>query len=459
MLCPSCQAPIEADAVFCGHCGTPLPPVHLREAEADEAAQIQQLDQWPDDSTSDIAEETTQKFIPPRSYPLTPAPVNKSKVSTSSPGSSILSLSAARPGHKSGAPSTGRNLAFIAVILAILGIGIAAGFFALWQNKHIPSGDHTASAPFRLEGVVTFHDTSSTQSGTNTVSLTANGLKNLTAPAHYAAWLVDENEAHIQPLGTLAYTGGSYKLDFNRQGGNILAVGSIVQVTQETTQATLPTGRVVLNAHLPLMALMHVKHLLVSFPSTPNHMALLPGLLDQTRQLSAQSQLLSKAKSKKEVRCVTQNIFTLLDGQHLARPMVKPQDCAAAHVSQLSSEFGILGTDNNGYISTVGAHASLAATQTDSTDTIRKYAQQVIFSSENLKTWLSTLRHDAQDVLAHPEDSGKIKEILSLSDYALNGVDSNNSGNVDPVRGEAGALQAYLYGQSMATLKLSTTNQ
>ncbi|GCE26523.1 hypothetical protein KDA_20070 [Dictyobacter alpinus] len=448
MLCPSCKAPIDADAVFCGHCGAPLPPVHLRTSGADEGVQVKQLDHTSDDAINDISEENTYKFSPSPAYPLTPSPVSRPP----SPAPSTLSLSQPRPGHTH---STGRNLAFIAVILAILGIAIAAVVFALWQNRHITSTNTTALPQKTTGGLVMFRDNSQAQKGPDSVSLMVNGLDKPTAAQHYAAWLVDENEAHIQPLGTLTQTGNDYELKFTGQDNNLLAMGSIVQVTLETTQAALPTGRVVLRAQFPPLALVHIKHLLVSYPSTPNQTALLTGLLDQTRQVSFQAQLLRSSNNKTVIRCAAQNIMTLVDGHPLAKTLVKPKECAAAHVPQVTSEFGLLGNDNNGYVSTVGAHASLAATQPDSTDTIRTYAKQIIFSSENLKNWFTTLRQDTQEILEHPEDAGTIKKIASLADDALNGVDNNNNGTIEPIQGEAGALQAYNYGQSMATLKLT----
>lgn len=463
MLCPGCQAPIESDAVFCGHCGSPLPPVHLRGSGIEESAQVQSIEQWSDNGAGAVEEQAHQPFAA-SPYPLTPLPASKVSSSTPSPAPTPLTggPSLHSQGRREGAPSTGRNLVFIAVILAILGVGIAAGIFALWQNKHIPVHQlltNTASVPLpRISGVANFHDTSNARSGINSVSLSVQGLQPLANGSHYEAWLVNEHELHILPLGTLTKTGDTYAVNFSQPDGNILALGNTLQVTVETTQATLPSGRVLLSAHFPPMAGMHINHLLVSYPDTPGKVALLPGLLAQTRQLYAQSQQLRTTDDKTAIQCLAQNMLVLLDGQSPAKPTVKSHVCASAHVPQLSINYGLLGQNNNGYVSTIGAHASLAATQADSTDNIRKYAQQVIFSSENLSNWFSTLHQDAQYLLEHPNDHSKAVEIMSLADHALNGVDSNDNGSVDPIRGEAGVMQAYLSGQSMATLNL-TSNQ
>ncbi|WP_420917169.1 zinc ribbon domain-containing protein [Dictyobacter halimunensis] len=85
MLCPGCQAPIESDAVFCGHCGSPLPPVHLRSG-VEAPAQMQAGKQWVDEEASESAAQgqTHQPFVSP-AYPLTPIPASKASGSTPSP--------------------------------------------------------------------------------------------------------------------------------------------------------------------------------------------------------------------------------------------------------------------------------------------------------------------------------------------------------------------------------------
>ncbi|GCE18876.1 zinc ribbon domain-containing protein [Dictyobacter kobayashii] len=86
MLCPGCQAPIEADAVFCGHCGSPLPPVHLRNLGDEEPSQVQSVEQWSGSNADEVSGERIQQqpFAAP-AYPLTPAPVSKVAGSTPSP--------------------------------------------------------------------------------------------------------------------------------------------------------------------------------------------------------------------------------------------------------------------------------------------------------------------------------------------------------------------------------------
>ena len=113
--------------------------------------------------------------------------------------------------------------------------------------------------------------------------------------------------------------------------------------------------------------------------------------------------------------------------------------------------FGILG---QGYATTAAAHAALAATQPDSTNTIRLHAGHVEIATNNIQGWVTTVDQDALKLLANPSDTPVIQEIVNLSDHAYHGVDTNGDEQIDPVPGEAGAITAYIHGQLMAGLPL-----
>jgi hypothetical protein len=120
-------------------------------------------------------------------------------------------------------------------------------------------------------------------------------------------------------------------------------------------------------------------------------------------------------------------------------------------------DLGLLGSDNNGYVNIVSARASLASSQPDATTSVRQNAQYVMIASNNLQQWFTTINQDANSLLQNPTQTSVIQSIAQQSNYALNGVDSNNDGKISPTTGEAGATQAYLYGQSMASLLLTAT--
>ena len=78
----------------------------------------------------------------------------------------------------------------------------------------------------------------------------------------------------------------------------------------------------------------------------------------------------------------------------------------------------------------------------------------MIDATDNLTVWLKAIDQDAQSLLTNPNDTNRAHDMLMLSERALNGIDLNHNGHVDPVKGEAGANSAYLAGQAMAGLTL-----
>src|SRR5262249_35733437 len=114
--------------------------------------------------------------------------------------------------------------------------------------------------------------------------------------------------------------------------------------------------------------------------------------------------------------------------------------------------FGIL--DTNGYAATAATHASLAATQSDSTAVIRQHASEVEIGTTNITGWVTTIDQNALALLNNPNNQAGIAEKVALADEAFHGVDSNGNGQIEPIAGEEGAATAYLRGQLTATLTL-----
>jgi hypothetical protein len=70
----------------------------------------------------------------------------------------------------------------------------------------------------------------------------------------------------------------------------------------------------------------------------------------------------------------------------------------------------------------------------------------------NIKGWATQVDQDALKLRVSPHNTSLIQDIVTLSDHIFHGVDANGDGRVDPVAGEAGAINGYSYGQLMAML-------
>jgi hypothetical protein len=184
------------------------------------------------------------------------------------------------------------------------------------------------------------------------------------------------------------------------------------------------------------------------------------GLVDQTQRLSSASQLLQSiagSGNTAALQCAAQSIIDIVQGTRGSQYQPLANQCASQNITEVGDGYGLLGT--GGYIANGEAHASLAATQSDTTANIRLHAGHVAICLENVKGWVTTIDQDALALLNNPTNTAKVQEIVTLANHALNGVDINGDEKVDPIPGEGGAATAYFHGQLMATLALAPGSQ
>ena len=471
MHCPGCNMPLDEEGAFCGYCGEQLPairphsPVQMRApGEAPKMGYVKPVVQWQNSAMGDVqvrpapSQSSVNFRFDLHGNSRTPLPIDNMPTPIPPASSSIHNPIPTRPFRT--VSGTGRNVVFLGIILMILLVGLLAGALTLFQHKQIPSRYTMTSAMSNVGGSISFSDapvrqgTARQVGSTNSVNISINGLKPPPAGSHYAAWIIDEETEHISSLGTVTQKGSASTVNFQRGNLNVLSMGNKLEITQENAQTTLPTGHVMLSASFPALALVHIKHLLVSFPGTPGNIGLLVGLRGQVQQLHNQTQLLKAGGDNESVACVAQNVVNLIEGRNGDQAQPLDPICATKNIMAVDDGYGLLGNKNNGYVPAAAMHASLAATQPDTTDTIRFHARQVIDATDNLTTWLKAIDQDAQSLLANPGDTNKLQDMLQLSEQSLNGIDLNHNGRVDPVKGEAGANSAYAAGQAMATLTL-----
>lgn len=437
MQCKNCSQPIDEEAAFCGSCGQQLVPNVARDAVlayATGRARADNLQAAPG-RANHIVQPQPQQAARPLTHAMLqkPAPIHRR------PGLHSYTL------FSTHAPLTwqskpARNIAFLTIILAILVVGILAGVIALEQHRQLAPGNGASTDMEQAQGSVTFSDSQSGQGTSDRLTIQISGISVAAPETHLAAWLLNEQTEQTFSLGILdkqtVQKQTRYILNLTSQGTNLLGQGNKVEITQESGKATLPTGRVLLVATFPAMAFVHIKHLLVSFPSTPNNVGLLPGLRTQVRQLQEQASLL-RTGSPETAQCVAQDIINQVEGQHGTHYHSLPDTCPSSNGQGVSDGFGLLGQAGGGYVTSAAAHASLAATQPDTTDTIRTYARQLVTATDNLKGGLTSLEQDALTLLATPADTASRQNAIELTDHIFTATN-----------------MAYQAGQRMATLTL-----
>jgi hypothetical protein len=348
------------------------------------------------------------------------------------------------------------------VILAIVVVVVGSLSWFLTRPSNVTVTPSPTPIVVVAKGQVSFLDSQNNAPGaTDALKITATGLANPPDGSAYDAWLVDTTNEQILPLGSFSKSDPTtFALSYASTGSqsqvNLIGAGNKIEVTQEQGNVTAPAGKVVLSAIFPPQAFVHIRHLLFKFPTTPGNIGLLSGLVNQAQKVSALSQLLQhNASNTASVKCIAQEMINISEGRNGTHFSPLATYCASLGVDNtvLGDGFGILG---NGYITVATAHAALAASQSDATDTIKQRAKDVAASTDSVKAVITKINDEALELLTNPTAAaGQASEIVSLSDHAYRGFDQNGDGKISPVVGEAGALTAYTSGQLMATLTLA----
>jgi len=397
--------------------------------------------------------------------PFTSAAVAPGKRSSTLAPTDTAARTFDTPTGESGAVSQKRTsiglIALVAVLLvALLGGGLA--WFVIQRS----------AAPPAIAAQITFGDATGTSPGhSNGLRIT---LRNAPAPAsgnHYVLWLIDDQQEIVYDLGSLVLQQGAYTLAPNAplaQGGDLLALGNRLEVTQERGVTAAPLGAILVSGAFPPLAFVHIRHLLVTFPTTPNKVGLLVGLLTQASLLATQGHALTaSANTSARVVCLAQSILDITEGAQGPDSHPLGPQCAALDVTATGDGFGLAAPSltgsaasylsKTGYLSDAADHASLAASQPDATSTIHSYANQVGACIANIQQWTQQLIPQARALLAQPTNSATAQSVARLVAMMYAGVDTNLDGHIDAVSGEGGALQAYQSGQLMASLTLTHT--
>lgn len=469
MECPRCNSPLEQSAAFCGHCGALLKP-HL-------GADIATMRDLPDNSTAPTILSRPNSTQPPLAHAQLNSQydISSNAYADSHPfdgfsdvqreqGTRLSNTASQRqqPSTPSILPlvRSGRGrwklLILLPLVVIIVGAAIAGALFLMSRNS-APSALSTAT------GQVSFLDSQTSVSGiTDSVKIVASGLKNPPAGYQYDAWLFDTDNEQIFSLGMLSKDGMNFVLTSTQPGTNLIGQGNEIEITQEQGIPNVPAGKNLLSATLPAHALIHIRHLLASFPATPGQVGLLVGLLNETQKLNTQAGLLQNnlANHGMQARqCLAQSIINIIEGTSGADYSPLASECAAQNIMEAGDGFGLLNagpaTASHGYLATAAQHAALAANQSDSTNLIRRQAKKVEASIDNSRVLIEQIKGNALELLHHPSNTAQVAEIVSQSDHAYHGFDQNGNGIIEPILGEAGAVTAYTNGQLMAALTLS----
>lgn len=294
-------------------------------------------------------------------------------------------------------------------------------------------------------------------------TITLSGLPVPKAGTHYEVWFLAEGGEVRSYAGEVAMNDSAEgQLVFiNPNQENTLALFDQLEVTIESNSDPSPeepSENIAASSVFPPLALIHVRHVLVSFQGAPNGEALIQGLWYTADNIdNAVIELLQAYQNKDEklFRLKNEEIINQLVGsanadQYLDWNMDGDKD-------DPGDGFGLLENGAQGYIPTSISHAIYAVESADATENIRIHSAHVVISVENMRGWSEQLLKKAlqlQGMSFGAEMEQLLPEMQLLSKQILFGVDTNRNELIEPITGEGGGDTAYEHAYYMAEMPL-----
>ena len=299
-------------------------------------------------------------------------------------------------------------------------------------------------------------------------TVTLADLPALKAGTHYEVW-------YLAGGGEVRRNVGVIKMDDSAQGQlvytnleqqNILSLFDQLEVTIEPDNDPNPneaSSDVVASSVFPPLALVHVRHILGSFPTAPEQGALIQGLWYSSEWVYTNSVDIQNAFSNGDeqlFRIKNEELINMIVGNANKNQYIDwNQD---GTINDPSDGYGMLqngdpGYNDQGYISQTISHAQFAAQAVDSTENIKLQSANLLFCLENMNGWSEQLLEKVLQLQSMPFGADMeplIKEITALSDQIISGIDSNGNDLIEPIIGEGGATTAYEYAYYLAEMPL-----
>jgi serine/threonine protein kinase len=337
----------------------------------------------------------------------------------------------------------------LAVLLAIL---IGAGVLLSGVLSNDDDKNPSVAAP-ETYGLLQFESI-------DRAVLTVTGLPQPPEGQQYEAWLLgQEARRGMGPIDLQA--DGSGQMSFTSDE-NLLTLYDRFEITLEPQDSNpVATGDTVYSGVIPAGPLVHIKHLLVSFHNTPDHIGLVTGLMNQTEQIeviAADMQAAFDDQDLAEIKRQAEGLINLIEGSEGEHFGDLDGD---GDITNLGDGYGLLpSADNSGYIQTAIEHANYAATTEGATDIVIQNAERMEAAAQNLGGWAAQLREIAVIILANDNlasISAPLQELNDVAALLMNGDDFNGSGSIEP--GEGGVKAVLDYALRMVDMPVTEGTQ
>ncbi len=313
------------------------------------------------------------------------------------------------------------------------------------QNEHDENDpmSETATGDMETYGLLRFYDVAAFL---DEVILVTQGLPAAPAGTQYETWLAGEETRLSLGLLQIDETGRGEITYIDNGGNNLLARYDRLEITLEPLPDANPatSGNVVYSSGIPPNALVHMRHLFVSFSDTPNQDGLIVGLQRETRHVDEHIRAMVAAYQQADavtVRLHAESIYNLLVGKN---GQGYGDLDANGTIADPGDGYGLLfNGSNQGYIQGTISHTQYSMSSNDATLNVKIHGQHVIDSAQNVETWATELRDLMLQILddpISPEANALIRQAAALADRMQNGRDLNGNESIEPIQGEGGVL-------------------
>jgi hypothetical protein len=292
------------------------------------------------------------------------------------------------------------------------------------------------------------------------------------AGEHLEVWFKSDDGSNIRDVGSIEFSAtGAGRLEItDPQQANLLLEYSHVFITIEKdgVAITAPTGEVVYSSVFPPQALVHVRHVLVSYGKLPDKGPLMQNLWYYSAFYVNRS--INGHEFDEEYKIGIIQAYDDGDEETLRKRLEEVINSIVGSVSEQYGDhnkngviddpgdgYGSLANgDRLGYLQETALHAKYAADAPDSTPNIRGSSDNLQVCIQNMDGWtnqLLSLALQLRDMPFGPEMEPIITEMAILGNSLLGGTDADGNGKADEIiAGECGADVAYKEAYYMADM-------
>ena len=423
---------------------SPLPPVSPQATE--QAA-----------PSRPIEVSTSSTLATPSTPATSPLPTTSSKFAVTSPKKSVPASSRPTVNTTFSMRKRSRNremmLYAMLGLLVVIVVGGIVGSLLLHQQSNI------------VVGHVFFQDDAF--GSTDVLRIELQSISTPSSGQVYRAWL-QTNEHRTLYLGTLSPTsnGVTFVYPGDAQHTNLLSIAQGIAVTQENINSSTnaPQGNVVYQSSFNTQSLPYIRNILYQTPNFPETGSVVAGLFQTLKGMDDKAgSVVDSIQGTHDLGMARRQairIIELIDGTQYSMAI---GDLPQGTPSNVDAKVGIISSPTQpGYIDTLSTQLDKLQATVGNDPTQLQHIQNVRNALSDLRTWIQQVRtYDVQLVkgqnLASPTLVVAALHVQQLIAESYTGRTIPPNAGPLPIAGSAGAYQAYVECEYLATLNIRRT--